>query len=1107
MPSTHLRSNSQANGQRSAKPRTKPPHEYRSAHYDPLPKKRGAIRLLKLFSSSSNNPYVECELITPKEDSGELEDGNTHIQYEALSWCWGTEGKTSYISIRKGQRTYAKYVSPGLFAALRALRHHQKIRYLWVDAICIDQENLNEKNHQVEMMAEIYGNAVRVCIWLGDATNTSQVALRFIKKEVLQLQNFDDLCESPEASSKWRALLQLMQRPWFSRRWVVQEIALARKAVIYCGTDKISWNKFAIAVELFVEVETATHRLSEVMKKDPKYYHVPGWFEYVSALGASLLVDATGRLFRDNKEERHLGESAPEVESERDSDFDIVSESDTVSEVSSDPEATFDNDAKSANNSENVSDTKNGKRHPLLGLEYLVSSLSIFDTTVPHDTIYALLAIAKDTTPIAASSVVQQPQDHAQNVLEIFTQSKRYNVDYRLPYVDVCTEFIQFCIERSLQIDRSRALDVICRPWATEEKVLAAGRRAAQQEKRKQEKAKKERESRKLWLESKRAMKPGMHGLLNGMPRNTKVTNEEPQSRVTVEGTAQMEKDRGKMHQKDDVEKCKDLPLPSWIPQLSGAPYAMYPQAGIAGIKMSRKNADSLVGLPSLTQRNYAAAETKNVDMKTLKFRKRLEFDHFSMYVKGFVLDTIADVQPLARNGQIPQEWAELAGWPGAQGNPPDEFWRTLVANRGKDGKNPPVYYSRACRESFTKGGYIGGAVNTTDLINYERNSVVAQFCRRVQAVTWNRALVKTNKGRLGLVGKNVQSGDLVCILYGCSVPVVLRKSDRKSDTVFKQEMEWELKFLTQTLVNDYRLYRERMKMLKQRIEDAKDRFFRWELQKQRQWLKDQEWRRRWQDKLAAERAAEAKNDLSIKRQYDLEDVSKLEETVSAYRSHLRRLISNMDLRLGREFNAWKREKEDIAKKEPHMDWKPPVVKWSEFELRLKYGRYWRRRVKRRKEQLRKEFEAEWNKEQESRSRTHSRSTSTANAVPHTDTMSSEKLEKMTVEHRKSEHSKDGELADEAARGDMSNKGQEIHFVNGIISEKQLEKAIPRELSREKAIEYDRQIRENFKQRSGDDGYYHYMLFGECYIHGMMDGEAMAYQNENGISTTVFELR
>ncbi len=77
----------------------------------------------------------------------------------------------------------------------------------------------------------------------------------------------------------------------------MQEIALAQDAMIYCGPDTISWKDFSVAVELFVEVETATHRLSEVMKKDPKFYHVPGWFEYVSALGASRLVEATGMVF------------------------------------------------------------------------------------------------------------------------------------------------------------------------------------------------------------------------------------------------------------------------------------------------------------------------------------------------------------------------------------------------------------------------------------------------------------------------------------------------------------------------------------------------------------------------------------------------------------------------------------------------------------------------------------------------------------------------------------------------------------------------------------------------------------------------------------------
>jgi hypothetical protein len=64
------------------------------------------------------------------------------------------------------------------------------------------------------MMAEIYGRAEQVCVWLGVATKSSQIALRFIKKEVLQLRHFDELCKSRQASEKWKALLELMQRPW-----------------------------------------------------------------------------------------------------------------------------------------------------------------------------------------------------------------------------------------------------------------------------------------------------------------------------------------------------------------------------------------------------------------------------------------------------------------------------------------------------------------------------------------------------------------------------------------------------------------------------------------------------------------------------------------------------------------------------------------------------------------------------------------------------------------------------------------------------------------------------------------------------------------------------
>jgi hypothetical protein len=800
--------------QTSARKRKRPLPEYTSKEYTSLPNKRNYIRLLNL-KAHPGNALIECELIVTKFDKE-----NEIIQpYEALSWCWGTAKADSPIVIRKNGVLYEKYVSPELVAALKTLRYPRDDRFLWIDAVCIDQSNNYEKNHQVEMMSDIYGRAENVCVWLGEGDADSKMALTFIKKDVLQLQNFDELCDNKEANKKWGALLNLMQRPWFSRRWVVQEIALARKAVVYCGTDQISWKKFAVAVELFVEVEMATHRLSEVMKKDPQYYHIPGWFEYVSALGASLLVEATGKLFRDYKPNGPLDISA-DAQSEASSQYDSDSE-DELDRIT-----------------EGNTDSEDASIQPLLSLEYLVSSLSIFQATVPHDIIYALLAIAKDTTPVAGEEESKGLSGHTQNVLEVFTQKKRYKVEYERPFVDVCKDFVLFCIEHS---DKTRALDILCRPWAPEDQSMRSETRA-------ERKIKRRRKPKTADVATQTDMKDG--------------------GNFTDAGQ------KSELH--PSIVKMKEnLPLPSWIPQLSGAAYAMYPQAGVHTLKMGRKNADTLVGLPPSNQslqRNYNAAQTKQVDVKALKFRRRSSLSHFSMYVKGFILDIIDQVQPASQGGAIPTEWAQTAGWENApRSEPPDDFWRTLVADRGRDGRNPPVYYSRACKESFFKGGFSSGSVNTTDLINNERCSVVAQFCRRVQSVIWNRCLIKTKETkRLGLANQNVKVKDYVCILYGCSVPVILRRRyktlgtknpdgedyqakndvdpNSTSPSEVEQEVEEDVQYWRYQFADRLARSWRRIETSRDRRDEAKEVYRQWDMSMKKDFWKDGVWRTTWQE-------------------------------------------------------------------------------------------------------------------------------------------------------------------------------------------------------------------------------------------------------------------
>ena len=622
-------------------------------------------------------------------------------EYEALSWCWGDESDRAPVEIRIREKneyghwqSYRMEIAWTLATALQALRYAGTDRRLWVDAICINQGNVDERNRQVQMMAQIYNNASQVCIWLGSATKESEQALTFIRDNVIKLWKFDDLCAKQESSKDWNVFLGLMNRPWFSRRWVVQEIALARKAKIYCGSDNIDWQDFADAVSLFVEVESATHRLSEIMRRDEQFNHVPDFFGYVSALGATVLVEAVNTLFRESMD--------------------------------------------------------GSRREPLLSIEYLVSKMTVFGVTEPRDAIYSLLAIAKDTVPIAARQQTadaakpgaRQIQRWARN-----TAAKPYRVNYDQSIVDICQDFTIFCIRQAEKADPISALDIICRPWAP--------------------------------LEFKQD--------IDAQSTSSETSN-------TSEGKS----------------------LPSWIPSSSASAHAFFSQAG--GEKMGRKNADPLVGLPGLGLRNYSAAGTKTVDRFALRFKKR--GGSYSMYVKGFQIDQIAKKEVTSQLGNIPEEWLEAVNWKNTEEYPPQDFWKTLVADRGPYGRNPPAFYPRACRESVKKGGKEAGVINTEALIDHGRCSIVAEFLRRVQAVIWRKSLIRTAGGRLGLVHKDAKEGDLICILYGCTVPLILRRVKKGDDEIATDlnadQQEYETR-ITEAATKIQMKFRERRKARKKR--------------------------------------------------------------------------------------------------------------------------------------------------------------------------------------------------------------------------------------------------------------------------------------------------
>ncbi|KAI9691560.1 MAG: hypothetical protein M1822_007631 [Bathelium mastoideum] len=1153
---------------------------------------RGYIRVLQLRAGSFENPDIECELIVQAFDK----DKRLEQRFEALSWCWGTAKPTKYLSIHKNKKVYAKWVNAELFSALKALRHPKEHRFLWIDAVSINQESPQEKNHQVEMMAEIYGHADQVCVWLGDGDEASHMALNFIRKEVLQLQNFDELCESELASEKWGALLNLMQRPWFSRRWVVQEISLARKATIYCGNDQISWKKFAVAVELFVEVETATHRLSEVMKKDPKFYHVPGWFEYVSALGASLLVEATGKLFRDYKPSARAVTS----ETSHDSDDDELENIDDL-EIRSDSSESSGTGSSTSSDDEQalILDTaqRANKGQALLSLEYLVSSLSIFEVTVPHDAIYTLLAIAKDTIPAAGDDGPPLIVDHAQETLEGFTQKKRYKVDYTQHFSDVCKEFVQFCIDHS---DPRRALDIICRPWAPEiphPSLKQTRPRASEIPNPSPQRTRlgamdgpNTQLQRNKTMTTKDSMATDKTTSNHGRPVPTKAAARETR---TLEGDSAQEQARKEAAQN---RKSKDIPLPSWIPQLSGAAYAMLPQAGVHTLKMARKNADSLVGLPTSSQnyqQNYNAAETKGIDFKVLCFKKRVKMKHHSLYAKGFVLDTISELQPSSQGGAIPSSWARAGAWRNApHSDPPDAFWRTLVADRGRDGRNPPVYYSRACKESFVKGGLSSGSVNTTDLISNERCSVVAQFCRRVQAVIWNRRLIKTQTGRLGLASQHTDHDDIIAILYGCSVPVVLRRKWKTRDEV-EQEIKEDVWLWKENLVRTWLAVCKARQARRAKRADLRVEWKEWDGNYREKWRNDETWSNNWKSRLNAEQARQKQMDKSAPVATEKTWSEKQDDPIgNCVRNHDESEEDHKRRMQAKSYEFYKRGKKAEAV-DKDIPWAEPRPRWHEFELFLKFGRRWKTVWTRTNElNLAKEQLAETQRKDKvtvamakrrlSVVRTDDQGTKKKRRKLLSDVEATQRTIRLAAQDRltvlqnvdhKIQNSAKERLADlrrtnkplYMAAGDnksalrlrnakeisaddddnlppdlasstqvngapmVTSSSEAAEAANGAPNTTDDTNGMPQDgavdaymdtlkesLARKFKLKPEDGLQEpepNMKPEDNEElqrikqNWCYYEVLGEAYVHGMMDGEAMAFQNEKVIKAQVFELR
>ncbi|PYI10710.1 HET-domain-containing protein [Aspergillus sclerotiicarbonarius CBS 121057] len=243
------------------------------------------MEVYEYYALDLGGPSARLLLLQSGEASDELEctlvqawfDGSQALSYEALSYAWGNPFKSHHI------RVNGKHIpiTENLFSALQHLRLSTETRILWVDAVCINQNDTRERGHQVQQMKNIYSQAERVIFWLGPGTYETTVILdslyelekashqhvasrnwkltderwRYLWSFIQEglRSRYPDLVKHQKAGMK-----MLLDQSWFKRIWIVQEVANARSALVSSGSRSVSVHFFVLG-PLLTEVEPQPH--------------------------------------------------------------------------------------------------------------------------------------------------------------------------------------------------------------------------------------------------------------------------------------------------------------------------------------------------------------------------------------------------------------------------------------------------------------------------------------------------------------------------------------------------------------------------------------------------------------------------------------------------------------------------------------------------------------------------------------------------------------------------------------------------------------------------------------------------------------------------------
>lgn len=186
-----------------------------------------SIRILVLHPSLTDSDPIICTM-----QYARLSDA-AH-RYEALSYTWGDTTQQQEIQFNTGRRKLR--VGKHCCDALRRLRQGYSDRLLWVDAICINQEDLAERAHQVRLMGSVFSCAFGVVVFLGEQVTNCRALFDELAAADELLRVGQDCCRPSPSDIIVQELEKLFELPWFKRVWVLQEVCAKKSVTIMYGS-------------------------------------------------------------------------------------------------------------------------------------------------------------------------------------------------------------------------------------------------------------------------------------------------------------------------------------------------------------------------------------------------------------------------------------------------------------------------------------------------------------------------------------------------------------------------------------------------------------------------------------------------------------------------------------------------------------------------------------------------------------------------------------------------------------------------------------------------------------------------------------------------------